>query len=274
MRTSIIAGLLLAGCSAPTTATPATPPAEDENAAPSNEAHHWGYLGPGAPDNWAQLDPEFAKCAQGQFQSPIDLRPIAAADVDMLDVAYKPDALRIVNNGHTVQVNHQAGSTIRLRDHDFRLLQYHLHSPSEHTESGAAHALEIHLVHQDEEGNFAVVAVFVDEGPDTGDPALWRHLPADPDAQEHVYGDEPVDPSHLLPPSLEHYQYHGSLTTPPCTETVTWNVLTTPITMSPEHIAHFRELYAANARPVQPRPTWCLAPHVVGEAPEYPIDAP
>ena len=259
-----LALLVVAACSsAPTSA--------DSGASPPPAASHvdrdhaaWGYLGAGAPAQWASLDPEYATCATGEFQSPIDLHPIAKADVDALSIDYRPDTLRIVNNGHTVQVNHTAGSTLKVGDHEFTLLQYHLHSPSEHEENGKHHALELHLVHQDEVGNFAVVGVFIDEGPSDGtDEGLWRHLPDVPDG-EHVFEGEQVDPSHFLPPKLTHYQYHGSLTTPPCTETVTWNVLDTPITMSAGHIARFRELYASNARPVQARADCCLAPHLVG----------
>ena len=252
----------LSACERPE--SPTTPPANDK----ANDAHpRWGYLGPGAPSHWGELDPQFATCKEGDYQSPIDLREIAKADVDALAVDYHPDALRIVNNGHTVQVNHQGGSTLSVGGHEFKLLQYHLHSPSEHTETGDHHALELHLVHQDEHGHYAVVAVFVDEGENSGDPGLWRHLPDIPDGMEHQYEGEPVDPAHLLPAKLTHYQYHGSLTTPPCTETVTWNVLDTPITMSKERIDQFHRLYMANARPVQFRPDWCLAPHVIGEAP-------
>lgn len=263
MRHPTILTVLLAAC-APAS-PPSTTPTTETPAASPDASHEWGYMGPGAPTEWASLSPEFADCAQGQFQSPIDLRPIAMADVDMLDTRYQPDVLRIVDNGHTVQVNHNAQSTLMVGDHEFRLLQYHLHSPSEHTESGARHQLELHLVHQDEHGNYAVVAVFIDEGPDDHDSPLWHHLPQRGDHDAHVFEGEPVDPTTLLPSSLTHYQYHGSLTTPPCTETVTWNVLATPITMSADHIAEFRTLYAANARPVQPRPQWCLAPHLVGE---------
>lgn len=265
---STLAATLLAGCgNAPSSAEtgPSQPPTATDAPQPDTNHAAWGYLGAGAPSQWAKLDPEFAKCATGQFQSPIDLHPIAKADVDMLAVDYRPDVLRIVNNGHTVQVNHDAGSTLKIGDHAFDLLQYHLHSPSEHEENGERHALELHLVHQDEAGNYAVVGVFIDEGSsDHTDDGLWRHLPKVVDG-EHVFDGEKVDPTHFLPPTLTHYQYHGSLTTPPCTETVTWNVLDTPIMMSAEHIARFRELYGANARPVQPRADWCLEPHVIGE---------
>jgi carbonic anhydrase len=44
----------------------------------------------------------------------------------------------------------------------------------------------------------------------------------------------------------------GSLTTPPCTENVTWYVLKTPIQLSADEIARFARLYPMNARPVQP----------------------
>lgn len=259
----LVASVSLLACGAPEGAT--TPPPSPK----ANEDHAlWGYLGPGAPSHWGELDPEFTKCTKGQYQSPIDLREIAKADVDALKVDYHADALRILNNGHTVQVNHQAESTLAVGDHTFKLLQYHLHSPSEHTETGAHHELELHMVHKDDAGHFAVVAIFIDEGEDSGDPGLWRHLPTLPDGVEHEYTGESVDPAHLLPPKLTHYQYHGSLTTPPCTETVTWNILDTPVTMSKDRIDHFRELYEANARPVQVRPDWCLAPHVIGDAPE------
>jgi hypothetical protein len=94
-----------------------------------------------------------------------------------------------------------------------------------------------------------------------------------PDEMDHVYEGELIDPTDFLPISLRHYQYHGSLTTPPCTETVIWNVLATPLKISSEHIEQFRGRYAANARPVQPRAGWCLAPHAIGSV-EMPVSSP
>ena len=259
MRSTIALFSLLAACTPGTTSK--TPTGDGEA---QEDMHAWGYMGPGAPVHWGQLSGDYAECATGQAQSPIDLRPIAKSDVDALTIAYKPDDLRVVNNGHSIQVNHRAASSIMVGDHSFRLLQYHFHSPSEHTESGHAHALELHLVHQDDVGNYAVVAVFFDEGEDNSADDPWHHLPKQADGVEHEYVGEQVNPADLLPASLVHYQYHGSLTTPPCTESVTWNVLVESVTMSAERIARFREQYSANARPVQARAGSCLAPHFIG----------
>lgn len=224
-------------------------------------AVHWGYTGRSDPGHWAELAPENAACGRGRFQSPIDLHAVARRLARPLRFDYRPDRLRIVNNGHTVQVDHQAGSTLTIAGRTYTLAQYHIHSPSEHTVDGRRFALELHLVHRHVSGDLAVVGVLIDEGSERGAEGeaiarVWDHLPAH--AGEVFTGDESVNPGVLLPTSLEHYQYHGSLTTPPCSENVDWSVLVRPVLMSAEHIAEFRRLYRANARPIQARPDWCL----------------
>jgi carbonic anhydrase len=200
-----------------------------------SEPAHWGYDGKGEPQRWGELDPRYAACQKGHFQSPIDLHVVAKRLARPLSLDYRPDALRLVNNGHTVQVQHQGGSTLTIGDRTYTLAQYHVHSPSEHTTEGRRHALELHFVHTHPSGDLAVLGVLVDEGAEQGAEAraiaqVWAHLPAH--AGESFTGDAVVDPQELLPPSLDHYQYHGSLTTPPCTEVVDWSVLAEPIRMS------------------------------------------
>ena len=56
----------------------------------------------------------------------------------------------------------------------------------------------------------------------------------------------------LLPKNRGYYTFSGSLTTPPCSEDVTWFVLKTPVTSSNDGMARFGRLYPMNARPVQP----------------------
>lgn len=232
-------------------------------AAEEAEQAHWAYDGKGEPERWGELDPRYAACQKGHFQSPIDLHAVARRLARPLSLDYRPDTPRIQNNGHTVQVQHQGGSTLTIEDRTYTLAQYHVHSPSEHTIEGRRHALEIHFVHTHPSGDLAVLGVLVDEGAEQGAEArtiaeVWSHLPTH--AGDSFAGDVAVDPRELLPASLDHYQYHGSLTTPPCAEVVDWSVFTEPIRMSSAHIEAFRRLYRANARPVQPRADWCLVP--------------
>lgn len=198
-------------------------------------------------------------CTQGHLQSPIDLHAVAKRGAQALRFAYRPDELEITNNGRTVEVEHHADSALEVDGHTYRLLQYHLHSPSEHTVEGERFPLEIHFVHRDEAGRLAVVGVLVREGAEAGREAaavreVWSHLPPRVGEVERVAAT--VDPHDLLPADHAHYFYLGSLTTPPCTEEVRWHVLATPLPMAAAHIDQFRALYHDNARPVQ-RPDWC-----------------
>ena len=68
-----------------------------------------------------------------------------------------------------------------------------------------------------------------------------------------VPADPAIHPRGLLPAQRTYYHYAGSLTTPPCSETVDWIVLTQPIEVDEDDIARFAKLYPMNARPVQNR---------------------
>jgi carbonic anhydrase len=60
------------------------------------------------------------------------------------------------------------------------------------------------------------------------------------------------NPADLIPADPTYFAYTGSLTTPPCTEDVKWQVMRTPIEVSYAQLAAFKKLYKMNARPVQP----------------------
>jgi carbonic anhydrase len=68
-----------------------------------------------------------------------------------------------------------------------------------------------------------------------------------------IPADPAIDPNYLLPAQRKYYHYEGSLTTPPCSETVDWIVLARPIEVDETDIARFAKLYPMNARPVQKR---------------------
>jgi carbonic anhydrase len=212
---------------------------------------HWGYEGDFGPAHWASLQPEFSACS-GKNQSPIDVAvQRVAAEMKPIRFDYKAGGHEVVNNGHTIQVNMEAGSSITVDDIPFDLKQFHFHSPSENHIGGKSFPLEAHLVHADEQGNLAVVAVMFEEGKDNAIVGtVWSHMPKG-EGKNALPGK--VSASGLLPEKRAYYRYSGSLTTPPCSEGVRWIVLKEPMTVTRDQLAAFREtLGFANNRPVQP----------------------
>ena len=195
--------------------------------------------------NWRDA---FPACG-GDEQSPIDLKPHVRAILSEVAFNWKSAPAEVVNNGHTIQVN-LSGGAVTLGGTVFRLGQFHFHSPSEHTLRGKAMPMEAHFVHQAEDGSLAVVGVFIVEG--AANPALEPILNGAPAQEGSTNLSDAVDPSAFLPLDGRLFRYAGSLTTPPCTEIVTWTVYATPIEASKEQIGAFRALYDGNARPVQP----------------------
>ena len=80
---------------------------------------------------------------------------------------------------------------------------------------------------------------------------LWNDLPKEKEKEE-LLDNVQIDVTQLLPADHGYYTFPGSLTTPPCSENVTWFVLRDPVEFSGQEIARFAKLYPMNARPVQP----------------------
>lgn len=213
----------------------------------------WGYGGDTGPEHWGELSPEFQVCGLGREQSPIDLHHPISADLTPLILAYQPAPLMVLNNGHTIQVNINGGNTLDLDGKTYRLRQFHFHHPSEHTVAGAAFPMEVHFVHTHADGSLVVLGVFIQAGAEN--PALqpiWEAMPTHKSAVLTV-PDVAIDPSDLLPSEDNTFRYFGSLTTPPCSEMVTWLVFQRPIEASRAQIDQFGQIFAHNARPVQPQ---------------------
>jgi len=139
---------------------------------------HWAYKGDIGPAGWAKLKPEFGACGAGKNQSPINVAGTIDAQLPPVAFNYKAGGTEVVNNGHSVQVNYEAGNGISMDATQFELKQFHFHSPSENQINGKSFPLEAHLVHADKEGNLAVVSVVFDLGP--ANPAVgaaWAQMP-------------------------------------------------------------------------------------------------
>lgn len=214
---------------------------------------HWGYQGHGGAAHWADLDEGFKTCKLGKLQSPIDIKPKAvekAADGKPIGFAYTASAAEVVNNGHTVQVDLPTAGTASIGGVEYKLLQFHFHTPSEERFDGKPYPLVAHMVHKNAQGELAVVAVLFKVGKENAAlKPVFAKLPAKSGASEAL---ESFNPADLLPADASYYAFMGSLTTPPCSEDVRWQVLKTPVTVSAAQLAAFRKLYPMNARPVQP----------------------
>lgn len=215
----------------------------------------WGYIGKAGPEHWGELSPEFQLCQIGKQQTPIDLQITDVKNVisqDLLSVNYQPTALHLINNGKTIQVNYQPGSYLKYQQQRFELLQFHFHHFSEHRLNSKIYDMELHLVHRSQNGNLAVVAVFLQAG--KFNPTLQIIWDATPQQQEgeKTIEDTIIDASQLIPAQQTFLTYYGSLTTPPCWENVLWCVMETPIEASRAQIAQFSQMFPLNARPLQP----------------------
>ncbi len=215
----------------------------------------WSYSGKEGPRYWGDLSPENRQCKAGKNQSPINLKDKAAlgtVGLPGLDIYYRDVPLKVINTGHSLQINYPLGSYIKLGNDRYELLQFHFHTPSEHQKDGFNYPMEAHLVHKDGEGNYAVLGVIFQEG--AFNPilnTLLKNLPKKVGKQE-IHRRASLNPAKFLPGNTEFYKYSGSLTTPPCSEGVLWMVFKQPIEASAEQIQKLNELMGDNARPVQP----------------------
>ncbi len=219
----------------------------------SAQAHgheaHWTYEGENGPQNWGNLKSDFAMCKTGKSQSPINIT-VAEKGTGNIAFSYQAGTVSVTNNGHTIQANVKPGSFIILNGKSYDLLQFHFHAPSENTVSGKPFDMELHFVNKSEDGNLAVVGVFLAGGSENAElKKLWAAMPAKAGESADVEG---VDPNAFLPKNRAYWAFEGSLTTPPCSEHVAWNVMKNTIPVNKEQVQAFTKVIGHNARPVQP----------------------
>ena len=207
----------------------------------------WHYDG---AEHWGDLAPEFAACALGQEQSPIDLTKDVLTDLEPVEIHWNAAAAWVVkHNGHTIQANTENGGSIKISGVDYTLAQFHFHTPSEHAVSGEKFPMEVHFVHAAADGTLAVLGVMMQEGESN---ALFHTVmekaPQQEGAADYGFGDF----SALLPTEGGMFRYQGSLTTPPCSEVVIWTVFKNPISVDAADVAAFKAIFQDNARPLQP----------------------
>lgn len=219
--------------------------------APATPALQWSYQGETGPERWGRMQPEWAVCADGTRQSPIELTGGIAVDLEPVVFDYRPVRFLISDVGHTLEVHVGEGLGVHIRGQRYELVHFQFHRPAQERIGGRSHDMSVHLHHRDAEGRMAIVAIQLEAG-DQPQPliqTLWNSLPLD--RGDHYMPMVTIDPSALVPVSPAHYLYMGSLTTPPCTEGVIWVVMKDPISVSRGQMHIFERLYPHNSRPVQ-----------------------
>jgi carbonic anhydrase len=166
-----------------------------------------------------------------------------------MTLQWTPQPYEVVNNGHTIQANVKGGGGMTLDGVRFILSQFHFHTPSEHALDGKRTQMEAHFVHADEKGHLAVVAVLMRPGASRA--GFSKLMAIAPRQEGSATLKSPVDPNSFLPTDRQRFRYQGSLTTPPCSEKVDWNVFATPIEVALSDIEAFRTIFPMNARPLQ-----------------------
>lgn len=225
------------------------------------------YEGSHGPQKWGSLSPSYAACSNGKLQSPVDIskdHSVFGKELQTLARKYSIANATLTNNGFNIGVHfwENSGGTAIIDGKNYILRQLHWHSPAEHRLNGEQYAAELHLIHQAEDGTLSVIAILLQIG--EPEPLLAKIQDKLVElANEKCGGDEvahvalgDLDTKHLRKKTRKYYRYIGSLTTPPCTENVIWNVLGKVRTISQQQLealkAPLDPVYKNNARPVQP----------------------
>jgi carbonic anhydrase len=203
----------------------------------------WGYSASNGPSVWGELSPDYQLCATGRAQSPISLGSelLTAAP---LRFRYSTLSADSVDTSRGLLISTPPNHVLDLKQDRFQLTQFHFHSPSEHQINHRPAAAELHFVHRNDRNQLLVVAVLLEEGePNSALASLLRS----PSATSALR----LDLNQLLPSTTEHYEYVGSLTTPPCTEGVQWIVMRSPLSLSAEQLVQLQRYVHDNNRPLQ-----------------------
>ncbi|KAL6642279.1 hypothetical protein ACP70R_020460 [Stipagrostis hirtigluma subsp. patula] len=226
----------------------------------------YGYApgSPTGPESWGKLTPEYKVCNEGKKQSPINIDTklaVSAPNLDSLTRTYAAANATLINNGHDIMLVFQGKvGAITVSGKVYNFVKVHWHSPSEHTINGQRYPLEMHLVHQSDDGGIAVISILYQYGAPDSFYFQFKNALAEMANEKCNFKEEDsqigVGLIHLR--SLQkrtgsYFRYSGSLTTPPCTENVVWNILGKVRQIAKEQVDLIvKPLPEKDARPVQP----------------------
>ncbi|KAK7312583.1 hypothetical protein VNO77_36540 [Canavalia gladiata] len=215
------------------------------------------------PHHWGNIKSEWSACSKGLMQSPIDLlneKVQIVSHLGKIQMNYHPSNATLKNRGHDIKMDWlEDTSNIQINETQYELKHFHWHSPSEHTIDGKQMDLELHMMHETPSGEIAVIGILYKDGdPDRFLSSLRAHFEEISDGSGEQTEVGAMDPGlvKIDTSTAQYYRYIGSLTVPPCTENITWTILSEVRSVSSEQIELLRvavhDESDNNARPVQP----------------------
>ncbi|KAM8869469.1 carbonic anhydrase 14 isoform 3-T3 [Spinachia spinachia] len=241
--------------------------------APAAEEVSWTYNGLVGQSEWSQYFPD---CG-GTSQSPVDVVTTQTKYdpnlIPLTPLGYSQHGNKpfiMYNSGHTVVVELPEWMGIRGLPWLFTAVQMHLHwgsggpshGGSEHTINGLSADAELHVVHYNSElypnvstamtqsDGLAVMGILIVTGEETNTAFnnILNYLSRIRHADQKVFIPA-FDVQTLLPTDLgRYYRYNGSLTTPPCYQSVTWTVFNERVQISKAQLLKLETiLYSSKA---------------------------
>lgn len=228
------------------------------------------------PDAW--FDIGFPLC-NGQMQSPVNiikedlvydckLAPFVFVQTNELPFTLTRSESKVEFVQNSTEIIKLKGSNFQ--HNIFEFVNGHFHwgfndyQGSEHTVDWKKFPLELHLVHRlpnrynDKDSRFTVLGVLF-ELSNSDNPVLNGIIEALNVLNPLVVMDNKpstiinLNLLQILPKNLHYYRYDGSLTTPPCLETVTWNVFKETVKISSNQLSAIRGNFSQiNFRDPQP----------------------
>jgi len=215
----------------------------------------WSYAGSSGPEGWADLSPKFSTCGVGRSQSPVSIETPATISTPCqpLRFRYRSSSLYITNDGRALRLGYDRGSYLVVDGLSYELVELRFHVPAEHVVDGRVADGELQLIHGNNRGDIAVVAVPLRAGRRVNQ-MLRRVVENAPSMPGEQFDGRNVGVNgvFLLPGRKDYYAYPGSLTRPPCTEGVRWFVLREALEVNASDLLRLARLIGPNARPIQP----------------------
>ncbi|XP_063735734.1 carbonic anhydrase 14 isoform X4 [Eleginops maclovinus] len=241
--------------------------------APAAEEITWTYTGLVGQTQWPEYFPD---CA-GKAQSPVDVVTTQTKyDPSLLPLTplgysqHGNKPFTMYNNGHTAVIELPEWMGLGGLPWLYTAVQMHLHwgsgGPShgggEHTINGLSADAELHVVHYNSElypnmstamkqsDGLAVLGILIVTGEETNLAFnnILNYLSRIRHADQKAFIPA-FDVQTLLPEDLgSYYRYNGSLTTPPCHQSVTWTLFNERIQISPAQLLKLETiLYSSKA---------------------------